>query len=371
MKRKKLSAITGISPDGKKYQTSRDYILSRCSIGIEIEVENMRQPIREINTEEERTAGLRGLNRREPTLGRRRPPTQDLFGEYWKVVSDGSLRNNGIEFISSPVWGEDINRALDNLQLLVTQSGNEPDFSERTSVHIHLDVRNLDTLQLFNLLVLVMIFERTLVRYCGGVREENVFCLPFYKAEAAVSTLANLADENVDFLRVLDSTFKYNGFNIRPIARQGSVEFRYHYGTMDKNRIKEWINIIYCLKREATKIDDILALPEEISKMGVNGYMNKVFGKYAKVLDNTTINDDVYAGIRLAQDIIYASRHKKIKKGITYGRVNKVAKANGKKALQAPVEKLDPMYTYDDKAPPQVAGNPANELEDLMTILRG
>lgn len=172
-----------------------------------------------------------------------------------------------------------------------------------------MDVRSLDTMQLFNLLVLVIIFERSLVKYCGGVREENIFCLPFYKSESSIKELSNIVRDGADFLTVVERTFKYNGFNIRPVVTQGSVEFRYHYGTMDKERLKEWINIIYCLKREAVKVEDVLMLPNIISQMGVEAYTNKVFGKYAKMLDTTNLNDSVYEGIRLAQEVIYAERH--------------------------------------------------------------
>lgn len=355
MKKKKLSALTGIAPDGKKYKTSNDFVLSRCPIGIEIEVENMARRIEDIEVDNPRE----GLMRRPRGGGNK-------LGEYWKITSDGSLRNNGVEFISDPIWGEDINRALDSLHVLIEKSGNTPDFSDRTSVHIHLDVRSLDTLQLFHLLVLVMIFERTLVDYCGGTREENVFCLPFYKAEASVPSLAEIVSEEADFIRVLDRTFKYNGFNIRPVSKQGSVEFRYHYGTMDKERIKEWINIIYCLKREATKIADIQTLPEDISVMGVDAYIRRVFGKYAQVLNTRTLVDDIYEGVRLAQEVIYADRQKRVKKKLTYSRVNVVAKANGKKALKPPSVEVDAQYQYAAAE----GGDVGEQLERLVATLR-
>lgn len=350
MNKQKLSVLTGISPDAKKYKSCTDFILSRCPIGIEIEMEDMPKPVRELGSNPDEVAPPQ----REPAFidpRRRRPPTVggggNNLGNYWKVIGDGSLRNSGVEFISDPIWGEDINNALDTMQKLVEQSGNTPSFSKRTSVHIHLDVRTLDTVQLFNLLALVIIFERSLVEYCGGVREENIFCLPFYKAGASLKDLARIVDGDSDFIRVIDATFKYSGFNIRPISKQGSVEFRYHYGTMNKERLKEWINIIYCLKREATKVEDILNLPNLISQIGPEAYVKRVFGKFAHKLNTTTINEDIYEGVRLAQEVIYADRQKIIKpRAIKYTRINKVAKANKKKALVPPVSDVPSTYMY-------------------------
>lgn len=345
MRNQKLSDITGILPDSRKYVTVKDFVLSRCPIGIEIEMEGITNRI-QADTEQL-------LPRRVPIAPRPQRLNGNYVSPYWRLTSDGSLRNNGVELISDPIWGEDINAALDSLQEIIARSGNTPEFSERTSVHIHLDVRSLTTLQLFNLLVLVVIFERTLVRYCGGSREENIFCLPFYKAEYSMAALSKITDTNTDFLHNLDNTFKYNGFNIKPVGTQGSVEFRYHYGTMDKERLKEWINIIYCIKREAVKIEDILTLPDTISVLGADSYVTRVFGKYAKLLSTDNFMGDMYEGIRLAQELIYAERQNNQRKECThYGRLNVVAARHNKPVLLPTVEaithrKIDDLYHTD------------------------
>ena len=59
---------------------------------------------------------------------------------YWNVVEDHSLRNNGLEFVSIPLRGDQIERALTQFNKALPK---EHDFSPRTSVHIHMNVRDL------------------------------------------------------------------------------------------------------------------------------------------------------------------------------------------------------------------------------------
>jgi len=328
----KLTDVTGIKPDTKKYRASRDFVLSRCAIGIEIEAENITKRISFDDASVPTRADEGDVPRFLAGRVGRRPPHRDNDASYWKTTEDGSLRNHGIEFISCKIWGEDINEALDQLNYAIKQSGNVPDFSERTSLHIHLDVRNLTNIELYNLVVLVLIFEKMLVRYCGSSREENVFCLPFYVAGTVLPNISDISGESPEqIFGALRGGTKYNGFNILPVTTQGSVEFRYHPGTLSKERIKEWINIIYCLKRECRKVDNIEELPTLISTIGVETYMRRVFGNLTTVLSYNNIFEEIVEGIRLAQDFIHYKKRNSITKALdeNYTRAEVVARKRG------------------------------------------
>ena len=78
---------------------------------------------------------------------------------YWQVKEDGSLRNNGVEFTSIPLRASQVEYALDVYNRSVTQN-NTPDYSPRTSVHVHLNIRDLTWDQLKNLIILYCLFEK-------------------------------------------------------------------------------------------------------------------------------------------------------------------------------------------------------------------
>src|SRR6266849_8881837 len=63
-----------------------------------------------------------------------------LYEHLWTFRADGSLRNNGLEAVSIPLKGEWIKRGLKTLFDCIKNIH----FSPRTSIHIHLDVRELN-----------------------------------------------------------------------------------------------------------------------------------------------------------------------------------------------------------------------------------
>ena len=94
----------------------------QTSVGIEVEVENISR----------RDHRLLGLKR-------------------WKVADDPSVPD-GIELISDPVWGSAISDALSELRVLF--SNTSPMFSPKTSTHIHLNVLDMESKDLKNLLLI-------------------------------------------------------------------------------------------------------------------------------------------------------------------------------------------------------------------------
>lgn len=83
---------------------------------------------------------------------------------YWDAKSDGSLRNNGIELVSVPLQIKQVQLALEHVFDVLNQN-NKPDFSNRTSIHIHVNCRDLTQDQLYNFILLYAIFENISTRW--------------------------------------------------------------------------------------------------------------------------------------------------------------------------------------------------------------
>jgi len=283
------------------YAESSEFILPRCIIGVEVELENMREASRYASNGFPRGKTQEYFSFDSETSG-------VLFGTgYWNVKSDGSLRDYGVEFVTKKLFGKDLAVALNELNLyLVANTIPNSVPSNRCSIHVHLDVTDLDKNEYARLLVDYAIFENVLFNYCGVHRKENLYCLPFAKSDEFKRTLSNIltsVSKDLEFRKYVNSFPKYSALNLNATSKYGSLEFRLHGGTYDMMRVKEWINIIMCLKKNCigNSADN---LHREISRFGISNYLEKVFGKYYRALDYPDSETDIVEGIRLAQDVL-------------------------------------------------------------------
>lgn len=177
----------------------------------------------------------------------------------WTNIEDGSLRNNGREFVSCPIKGNQISFAIHSLFSTFRRDkkcvGYE--FSERTSIHVHINYQEETMETLLNSILIYLLVEPLLYAFVGGLREENIFCIPIqdsnyeeilYKAFGSFE-----GEDEKGCLSHLRNWSKYSGLNLLPLFKYGTLEFRHLLGTDDKELIFNWINIILCIKKYAAK----------------------------------------------------------------------------------------------------------------------
>ena len=263
-----LADISGIQPTTRLYSPSDRLVSPTTVVGIEIEVEEARRRI-------------------------------ELNQELWRLVSDGSLRNDGIELVSRPLFGEDVVVALEQAQMEVERIGAV--ITSRCGLHVHIDVSGFNTDQLISLTCAVALAERTIYKYVGEDRRDNIYCLP-------ISDTANLlpfynaikyGHGRDDIVRAIKRTQKYSGFNILPILTQGSVEFRHHKGTYNAEEILRWINIIMRIREAGMNFTAL-----ELVGMGYNQIITTLFGPRADELVGRGGREDLKAGWLVAKDIL-------------------------------------------------------------------
>ena len=109
---------------------------------------------------------------------------QELSEQLWFNTEDGSLRNNGREFVTPPIRGKQIIYSLDEFYRLLPDKA---DFSDRTSIHIHVNMRNATFEELFNVLMIYLVFEQMLYRFAGNTRYKNIFCVPIQETKLPTS----------------------------------------------------------------------------------------------------------------------------------------------------------------------------------------
>lgn len=209
-------------------------------------------------------------------------------------TEDHSLKVDGAEFVTIPIKMKYLEVELQ--RLFSGFKGTTPSISSRCSTHVHVNVRDMTPKEVLNMVMLYMIFERSLYRVSGD-RWHNNFCIPLCMATQTVRGFFNAWDKAIYW-----GWYKYMGLNISPIwggesSMIGTVEFRQLHGTTNVEEIIQWCNMITSLKRAAQTIDQEELLAHIRTMNTTSGYswlVKEVFGRYSKLLtDQSTFVLDV------------------------------------------------------------------------------
>lgn len=201
---------------------------------------------------------------------------------FWTVVRDGSLRNYGSEFVSEMLRGRDIYNALQELSTKLAELKCNPDYSPRTSVHIHVDARHMSVNNLRSLIYAYLVHEPYFFKFLGRRREENSYCIPFYKNPSGIKHLSSMFAKEVttsSLRNLAQSCAKYEAMNLRSLQEKGSIEFRHHYGTNAPEALYNWIcALLYLFNTSKQTPYEVLhktfiSTPYETSISGILQYL--------------------------------------------------------------------------------------------------
>lgn len=231
---------------------------------------------------------------------------------FWEIAEDGSLRNNGREFKTVALPLRYVEYALNQLAAGLNDT---VDFSVRTSVHAHQDVRGMTLNQLICLLLTYSTVENLLFKYAGNNRRNSIYCVPLRETDL----MSNFTTHTtmIKQLRQINHTWhKYSALNLLPISTFGTVEYRHMPGTLDVKRLLIWLDLISHLKVFAYKVnyDD---LSKMVCELNTNSaylhFVEKVFGNLTEYLDTRSLRDDMEKSVYLVKNACIANEfHTKV-----------------------------------------------------------
>jgi hypothetical protein len=280
----KVGMIVKHPPDSKTYKSSDDLVLPNVFIGVEVELEEV--------------GGL----------------STSALSSLWEVKGDGSLHRDGMEYVfSEPLFGQDVITALKELDACVSSyvaTTKAKVVDQNTSVHIHIDARDVETNELERWCKLYWMYEGVLFDYISKDRSKNPFCFPLKETRDAIlyvwTAFDALSRRSASlFNNVLSNFQRYSGLNLAALSSFGSLEFRGHPGSYNAEAILEWINILLCLRAAASneQLDHkrpYLALKE----FGMESVTRMIFGKYAdSLLSISGFNERLEEGKNLVRYI--------------------------------------------------------------------
>ena len=199
------------------------------------------------------------------------------------VTNDGSLRNEGYEFISTPASRENLVEAFKSLhQHLKFMEGSDP-FSVRTSTHVHVNCLNLDLQQVRILVLLYALFEEFFFMMVKPERRDNIHCVPLTETH-----MPGLYKHPLP--TYVKNWHKYTALNLKRLSDLGTVEFRHLHGTNNISEFNCWLSVLENLwtLAQQTQINK-----DTLSKENITGWFNTIFQPSPRILSMRTSLFDI------------------------------------------------------------------------------
>ena len=215
---------------------------------------------------------------------------QSLAHKGFGVCSDGSLGRHGIE-IQVPASN---GGTTENLVHQACQSLDDSGFeiSKQCGLHVHIEYPS-QWKTIKNLLLMIYACEPVFYAINPQSRQNNNFCQPLYKSFSVHEIVKAKAMEIdklfyskkhpdltkrkiADFKKSKWNDCRYFGFNLHSLFYQKTVEFRYHSGTMEENKILRWIKLLKSILlyvRFNYDQQKVLRLTEQPSVLGKIKYL--------------------------------------------------------------------------------------------------
>lgn len=225
--------------------------------------------------------------------------------EGWIVHEENSLRGESAEYVlRHPVKKDKVEEYLNKLSSALVENKSILKFSNRTSVHVHINVQDLTITQLYNFITLYIILEDLLVRFSGEERVGNLFCLRVKDAFGTIKALKESIEKDLWMQYFERDQIRYSSINLNAIYKFGSLEFRSLRGTMEVDLISKWVNTLYNLKEQAINYENPKSILQEFSGIGPQKFVEKHLSEeFYKGLPNLT--DTLYECARFVQDYVY------------------------------------------------------------------
>jgi len=157
----------------------------------------------------------------------------------WDITEDGSLRDSGREFISTPLPKDRLLETFDALHNLITYKSQDKTkrFSPRTSIHVHINCLDLETDSTKSIALWYALFEPIFFLMVDPSRRNNIHCVGLDQTCLSESY-------NRPLNTMVQRWSKYTALNLIPLASIGTMEFRHMQGTDNVETLREWLNAL-------------------------------------------------------------------------------------------------------------------------------
>lgn len=213
----------------------------------------------------------------------------------WRTEQDHSLRGESYEYVMrEPRSLEETETCLNSLANRLSDSTYYE--TPRAGVHVHVNVQDLNVVQLFNVITATYLLETILTKYCGSHREGNLFCLRVSDASYQAMVVKRAAESHN--LGVFNNDMiRYSALNLTSLHKYGSIEYRAMRSTSDFNVIKVWCNVLANIRKESSTFDT----PLDVVSMALRApesFAYKMLGSCAgEMLEGVNVVEEINTGL--------------------------------------------------------------------------
>ena len=229
----------------------------------------------------------------------------------WKVVTDSSIEGRGFEIVSPPLKGmealdevETVCKVLNDLGATVNKS---------CGFHVHHEAKDLSKKQIENVYKIYDKYEVNVIdkllpmsRRIGG--NGRKWCKPVGEILPLILECENIAEmmehRQIGGGRMSNGHYahcRYRSVNFRSYVAYGTLEFRHHSGTIEFDKIKNWVLLTHKIldagknKKDIKPVSDkrMVKWEQEVRhssydfymELGINGTeLSEYLGKRRKAL---------------------------------------------------------------------------------------
>lgn len=162
---------------------------------------------------------------------------------HWKIVTDASVMG-GLELVSPILYGEDGLRQIEVVSAVLVEMGCSANRS--CGLHVHHDASGLTLDNAKNLLRLYAKYEDAVDEVMPPSRrgDANSFCRSIKAGRSLQQVFGLIASANsLRGLRDLVLGTRYRKLNLDSYWAHGTVEFRHHSGTVEAEKITNWVKL--------------------------------------------------------------------------------------------------------------------------------
>jgi hypothetical protein len=192
----------------------------------------------------------------------------------WQPKPDGSLRNRGMEFVTPPVTYHTAIEMVTGLWGQMRRYGWQA--NNRTGIHVHMDMQRLTLDEFKKWMVAYLCVEPVLFDLCGEAREENIYCVPWYRSQDDMEHLLSMFERRS--ITPCVNTCKYSALYLEPLRRFGTVEFRGAPTWQDSGDMIQFLRLLELMRVRAAQArtpESILDLFEGDTMAGLRHYAGR------------------------------------------------------------------------------------------------
>jgi hypothetical protein len=192
----------------------------------------------------------------------------------FNITSDGSISSDseedGIEFVSKPMRGDHLFHEIDKICSFLFE--NDFRVNRSCGLHVHIDARDLFYKDLKGISMVMNSFERVVFSMMPKSRYSSNWC----KRMAMNKNMIREINSNKDFIHSWYNSCdespsmgkyneaRYHGLNLHARVYLGTIEFRYHSGTNNPTKIKNWITICQSIVEKGIALGKVMdEVPED------------------------------------------------------------------------------------------------------------